>query len=474
MSDPAEQGAAGGDVPGPPAAGTESGRALTQYYDIGKKLGKGSYAVVHQCVNKRTSEEFAVKIISKEKSKEKRLKSEVALMQKVDHPNCVKLYDVFEDASQLCLVLDLLTGGTVMDRILESEHYGEREAASAVADVLNALQYLHDMNITHRDLKPENLLYSSSDPDSEHYNTIKLVDFGLAKLTENAQTALKTTCGTPYFLAPEIIDNATPTYGAEVDIWAMGVLVFFMLCGYYPFDDESIPVMFRNIKKGRYEFTSPYWDGISVNAKLFIREMLHTDASKRPTAMQCLDHPWISNASEGAANKLHSSHRSFLLIQKMPIFQRMEAGCLQEVSRRLKVIRVDAQEVLFKAGQEGDSMYFVNSGVAQVLVDGMEIDRKRVGGFFGETALVLSSKRTATVKSLGSNAYAGHNTEAAEFFQLSRADFEAVIEKYPVLKSRLNTIAEDNMKRVKKAQNSMMFKLKSSFKNITGACLNKS
>lgn len=447
---------------------------LGAHYEIGKKLGKGSYAVVHQAKDKKTGAMYAIKIISKEKSKEKRLKSEVALMQKVDHPNCVKLHDVLEDDNELCLVLDLLTGGTVLDRILQSDLFGEREAASAVADVLNALHYLHDLNITHRDLKPENLLYSTNDPKDPLYNTIKLVDFGLAKLTENAQTALKTTCGTPYFLAPEIIDNSTPTYGAEVDIWAMGVLVFFMLSGYYPFDDESIPVMFRNIKKGRYEFQSPYWDGISDTAKLFIRDMLHTDPSKRPTALQCLDHPWISNAGEGAANKLHSSHRSFLLIQKMPVFQRIEASCLQEVAQRLKVIRVDPQEVVFKAGEEADSMYFVNSGIAQVLVDGMEIDRKKVGGFFGETALVMETKRTATIKSLGSNAYAGHTAEAAEFFQLSRADFNAVIEKYPALKLRLHTIAEDNMKRVKRAQSSIFFKVKSGMKSIARACFKAS
>jgi len=371
---------------------------------------------------------------------------------------------------QLCLLLDLLTGGTVLDRILELDYYGEREAASAVADVLNALQYLHDQNITHRDLKPENLLYASNDPDDPLYNTIKLVDFGLAKLTENAKTALKTTCGTPYFLAPEIIDNSTPTYGAEVDIWAMGVLVFFMLSGYYPFDDESIPIMFRNIKKGRYEFQSPYWDGISASAKLFIRDMLLTDPSKRPTALMCLDHPWISTAGKDAASKLHSSHRSFLLIQKMPVFQRIEASCLQEVARSLKVIRMDANEVVFKAGDEGDSMYFINSGKISVLVDGMEIDRKKVGGFFGETALVMQTKRTATIKSLGSNAYAGHTAEAAEFFQLSRADFNAVVEKYPALKLRLHTIAEHNMKRVKRAQNSLFYKIRSSIKNFTNSC----
>ena len=103
-----------------------------------------------------------------------------------------------------------------------------------------------------------------------------------------------------------------------------------------------------------------------------------------------------------------------------------------------------------------------------------EIDRKRVGGFFGETALVMETKRTATIKSLGSTVYAGHSAEAAEFFQLSRADFNAVIEKYPALKLRLHTIAEDNMKRVKRAQSSVFFKIKSGFKSFTRSCFKSS
>jgi len=185
-------------------------------------------------------------------------------MGTVDHPNCVRLWDVFQDKDTLCLVLDLLTGGTVsflckfspqlnsqvtacrtlcvptknvndatayeacsrpstkplrpfqvLDRILELASFTEQQAASVMADVLNALHYLHNIGITHRDLKPENLLYVTSDPSSPHYNLIKLVDFGLAKL-QSSSSNLSTVCGTPYFIAPEILEEEHVTYGSEV------------------------------------------------------------------------------------------------------------------------------------------------------------------------------------------------------------------------------------------------------------------
>jgi len=326
-----------------------------------------------------------------------------------------------------------------------------------MADVLNALHYLHNIGITHRDLKPENLLYVTSDPSSPHYNLIKLVDFGLAKL-QSSSSNLSTVCGTPYFIAPEILEEEHVTYGSEVDIWSLGVLLYFMICGFHPFDDAKYPVMFANIKKGRYSFPSPFWDDISIACKHYISKSLVVDPSQRPTAAECMEHPWIKNAGEASASKLHPSHRSFLLIQKLLIFQRIDPTCLQQVSKRLKVERIPPGELVIKAGEEGDSMYFINSGSVSVLVDGVEIDRKGIGGFFGEAALVLKQARIADVRSCGAKVYKDHGLpEAAELFRLHRDDFHAVCEMYPELKNRLSTIAEQNVHRVEKARGSSKF-----------------
>jgi len=251
-----------------------------------------------------------------------------------------------------------------------------------------------------RDLKPENLLYVTNDPASPNYNVIKIVDFGLAKL-QDSKSNLQTVCGTPYFIAPEILEEKHTTYGAEVDVWSLGVILYFMLCGFHPFDDQKYPVMFANIKKGRYTFPSPFWDDISADAKDLISQSLTVDPAKRPTATQCMEHRWITSTGELASSKLHASHRSFLLIQKLPIFQRMDTKCLQETSRRLRLITIPPGDFVMRTGDIGESMYFVNAGSVTVYADGVEIDRKTIGGFFGEASLVFGQTCMADVKSVG-------------------------------------------------------------------------
>mmetsp|Transcript_30303 Transcript_30303/g.80255 ORF Transcript_30303/g.80255 Transcript_30303/m.80255 type:complete len:314 (+) Transcript_30303:165-1106(+) len=229
-------------------------KGITKYYDIGKTIGKGSFATVKEGTRKDTGQKVAIKVIDKKDAvfDAESLEQEIATMKKVNHPNCVALHGVFDESSKTYLVLDLITGGTVMDRIIANDHFSEKDAASVTADVLNAIHYLHSIGITHRDLKPENLLYASNDPDSPDYNTIKVADFGLAKfVTENS--VMKTTCGTPGYVAPEVLDPYLPFtngYGPEVDLWSMGVVLYIMLCGFPPFYDDSTAVLFKQVTLG--------------------------------------------------------------------------------------------------------------------------------------------------------------------------------------------------------------------------------
>ena len=148
---------------------------------------------------------------------------------------------------------------------------------------------------------------------------------------------------------------------------------------------------------------------------------------------------------------MHSSHRAFLLIRKLPIFDNIDPTCLQEVTARLKVVRVEQGKYICRAGEPGDCMFFINSGTVQILVNGNEVDRLTTGDFFGEISLTVSSQRTADVKSLGASGCHGPRgnrpAEAVELFQLDRRDFDAVQDKYPVLKSRLAQIGESRVKR---------------------------
>ena len=263
---------------------------------------------------------------------------------------------------------------------------------------------------------------------------------------------MKTTCGTPGYVAPEVLDPYLPFtngYGPEVDLWSLGVVLYIMLCGFPPFYDDSTAVLFKQIRKGQYSFPSPYWDGVSDEAKDLVSKMLIVDPIKRFTAQQSLDHPWIANRGDMSSKQLHSGHRAFLLIRKLPIFNNIDPACLQQVTAMLKLVKVEQGQFVIQAGEVGDCMYFINSGTVQVFVDGNEVDRLTTGDFFGEVALTVSKQRTADVKSLG-NARSHSKTKSeaqVELFQLNRSDFEGVMERFPILQTRLAQIGQARVKR---------------------------
>jgi len=197
-------------------------------------------------------------------------------MSQIDHPNIVKLYEVYDEKTKLYLVLEMMTGGELFDRIVEKESYNEAEAAMVVRPMVDAIRYCHAMGVVHRDLKPENLLYSSPQPDA----IIKISDFGLAKVISN--DLMTTACGTPGYVAPEILSGKG--YDMSVDYWSIGVIMYVLLCGYPPFYEDSNEKLFELIKAGKLEFPSPQWDSISEAAKDLIRHLLNIDPKHRYTA----------------------------------------------------------------------------------------------------------------------------------------------------------------------------------------------
>ncbi|KAG1690851.1 hypothetical protein DVH05_027453 [Phytophthora capsici] len=186
------------------------------------------------------------------------------------------------------MVMEEMSGGELFDRIVEKEKYSEKEASCVVKKLADALLYCHQKGIVHRDLKPENLLYQSTDEDAE----IKIADFGLAKLIKG-DSLMQTACGTPGYVAPEILEGRP--YGAEVDLWSLGVIAYILLCGFPPFYDENNAALFQSIKSGVYDYPSPYWDCVSDSAKDLISRLLVVDPKKRFNAQQVLDHPWVAD-----------------------------------------------------------------------------------------------------------------------------------------------------------------------------------
>ncbi|XP_039267675.2 uncharacterized protein LOC120342771 isoform X1 [Styela clava] len=282
-----------------PSRGMITRSDIETRYEIGKTIGDGNFAIVKESRLRNTEAEYAMKIIdkSKLKGKEDMIENEIAIMKNCIHPNIVRLVEEFETEDEIYLMLEYVKGGDLFDAITESVKFTERDAANMVADLCEALAFLHDKNIVHRDLKPENLLVSRNKDGSM---TLKLADFGLAmEVTE----PIYTVCGTPTYVAPEIL--AETGYGLEVDMWATGVITYILLCGFPPFrsHDRNQEELFEIIQLGEYEFLSPYWDSISDAAKDLIFKLLVVDTKRRYTAEQVLQHPWIK--SEGSCKKIN-------------------------------------------------------------------------------------------------------------------------------------------------------------------------
>ncbi|KAL6257949.1 hypothetical protein P5V15_011547 [Pogonomyrmex californicus] len=270
--------------------------SIEDKYVLKDLLGTGAFSEVRLAESKeKPGQMFAVKIIDKKalKGKEDSLENEIKVLRRLTHPNIVQLLETYEDKHKVYLVMELVTGGELFDRIVEKGSYTEKDASGLIRQVLEAVDYMHDQGVVHRDLKPENLLYYSPDEDSK----IMISDFGLSKMEDSGIMA--TACGTPGYVAPEVL--AQKPYGKAVDVWSIGVISYILLCGYPPFYDENDANLFAQILRGEFEFDSPYWDDISASAKDFIGKLMCVNVEERYTCKQALAHPWISG--NAASNK---------------------------------------------------------------------------------------------------------------------------------------------------------------------------
>ncbi|XP_073336939.1 calcium/calmodulin-dependent protein kinase type 1D [Pagrus major] len=274
---------------------------IKKIFDFKEVLGTGAFSEVVLAQEKLTGRMFAVKCIPKKalKGKESSIENEIAVLRKIKHENIVALEDIYESPDHLYLIMQLVSGGELFDRIVEKGFYTEKDASTLIRQVLDAVNYLHKMGIVHRDLKPENLLYFNPQDESK----IMISDFGLSKM-ESTGDVMSTACGTPGYVAPEVL--AQKPYSKAVDCWSIGVIAYILLCGYPPFYDENDSKLFEQILKADYEFDAPYWDDISDSAKDFIGNLMEKDPAKRFTCDQALRHPWIAGDTALCKN-IHES-----------------------------------------------------------------------------------------------------------------------------------------------------------------------
>jgi len=301
-----------------------SGRKLDEVYAIGKKkMGEGSYGYVSKATHKDTQAVRAVKCIDKSKVPEsERFESEMEIHGELDHPNIVKLFEIFEDTKNYYLVMELCTGGELFDRIVDEAGkrddglaFTESHAATYMTQILGAMSYLHVNEFVHRDIKPENFLMQNNEANA----AIKVIDFGLAKkFKPGSGDWMKTKAGTPYYVSPQVLQGK---YDEKCDVWSCGVIAYILLCGYPPFYGDVDADILRMVKKGNFAFPDEDWSTVSSAAKDFISVMLTMKDDARPSAANLLDHPWIKDKairSTGAVSKdLCSRMKRFTGASKM-------------------------------------------------------------------------------------------------------------------------------------------------------------
>ncbi|SAL98954.1 hypothetical protein [Absidia glauca] len=267
--------------------GNRKRKEIGEYW-LGKTLGKGSSGRVKLGVHKVTGQKVAVKIISKSHLKsnasvEKSIKREIAVMKLIKHPNIINLIDVIDlsDATNLYLILEFVEGGELFEHLISCGKLDEKEARKYFQQIIFALDYCHRHLICHRDLKPENLLL-----DKE--KNIKICDFGMASLQPYG-SLLETSCGSPHYASPEIV-NGVPYNGASSDIWSCGVILFALLNGHLPFDDDNMHILLKKVKEGKYSIPQD----IPSSARDLIERILVIDPTKRLTMTEVQAHPWFT------------------------------------------------------------------------------------------------------------------------------------------------------------------------------------
>eukprot|EP01065_Artemidia_motanka_P020358 TRINITY_DN2435_c0_g2_i1.p1 TRINITY_DN2435_c0_g2~~TRINITY_DN2435_c0_g2_i1.p1 ORF type:complete len:355 (+),score=124.28 TRINITY_DN2435_c0_g2_i1:85-1149(+) len=280
--------------------GLQSAADVAHKYDMGPVIGQGSFATVRAAVRKSDCVEVAVKEIEKQTIAQhiRNLKIEIGIHEHVDHPDIVRLLDTFEDDTHVYLVMERMAGGELLSRLIKEfpQGYGEDKAKHIIRGVLEGVRYLHKQGIVHRDLKPENILFADMDS-----LTPKISDFGLAQVCPS-DSLFQTPCGSPNYVAPEIIANSSGKgrgYTFAVDMWSIGCISYVVLCGFCPFTEDKDALLFKRILTGDFSFPSPVWDSLSKEAVSFVAGCLTVNPTRRLTPDEALQHPWLAEESKG-------------------------------------------------------------------------------------------------------------------------------------------------------------------------------
>ena len=277
---------------------------ISDKYEVVKLLGTGTFGKVAEVRNKISKQIFACKEIAKKRIVDiNKLKTEIAIMIKADHPNIIKLYEIYQDNFHIDLIMEECKGGELFERIIRNiekhKNYSEKTAAKIFKQLISAIAYCHSQGICHRDLKPENILFLSEEEDSP----IKVIDFGLSKIfgayNNKINNEMTSFVGTAYYVSPEVLQGK---YNEKCDIWSAGVILYIMLNGEPPFNGSNDNEIYRCISQMKFSFPESKWKNISEDAKDLIKKMICAP-ERRFNAQQVLNHVWIKkNAPHSKGN----------------------------------------------------------------------------------------------------------------------------------------------------------------------------
>lgn len=275
----------------------ENDRDFSQIYRVGKSIGSGGYGDVRKCTHRESKVQRAVKIFRKDLIPAGQLEvgslfQEIDIMRTLDHPNIVRVYEYFEDARRIFIVMELCKGGELFTQIVKRNHFTENQAAIVMKQLFSAVSYLHSRSIIHRDLKPENVLLE----DAEGSLNIKLIDFGAATFIKKHKR-LTGKLGTAYYVAPEVLNGA---YDEKCDVWSCGVILFILLSGKPPFKGDDTGEILEKIVQRDFSTTEGAWNSVSKEAIQLINQIL-VPAESRLSAKQALAHPWIQTHATDSA-----------------------------------------------------------------------------------------------------------------------------------------------------------------------------
>ncbi|XP_077211119.1 CBL-interacting serine/threonine-protein kinase 24-like isoform X1 [Tasmannia lanceolata] len=255
-------------------------------YEVGRTIGEGTFAKVKFAQNTETAETVAIKILSKSTILKHKMvdqiKREISIMKIVRHPNIVRLHEVLASQAKIYIILEFITGGELFDKIVHQGRLGENESRRYFQQLIDAVDYCHSKGVYHRDLKPENLLLDSN-------GNLKISDFGLSALPQQGVGLLHTTCGTPNYVAPEVLSHLGYD-GSAADVWSCGVILYVLMAGYLPFDETDLPTLYRKVNAA--EFSSPPW--FSPGADSLIHRILDPNPKTRIQIEGIKNDPWFS------------------------------------------------------------------------------------------------------------------------------------------------------------------------------------